>query len=936
MKTQNRIYNFFGALPFMIILLLMICAHNSNAQKLPIDTSVLGRWPVISPFRTGISNNGEFIFYFIDNQPYHHTTFVIQNTDNTWKKEFIDISDAPFFFTANNQQCVFLSHDTLYFQKLGGGLDKLIAHVTEYAAPETKKGKWLAYKTTNSPDSLVLMDLSTNRAVGFSFIKHFQFERNGKSLLLKKVIKANGVFKEELQFVDLSDNRAITFWSDTSNTEREISSDYSFDDAGSQLAFVVDEFSRDKNEKQIWYYKAGASEAVLRVTNDSKGIDPDLIIAGSPKFSKTGRWLFFDLREKTVIRASIPGKSQVHVWSYKDLLINPDQKVNIQRGRTFTGVLNSSNESSVAVLEKRQDEELKIDPLLVTGEYVITGPVNAYSKNCGLFPLPPYCLVSLKDGNRKILNNISVEYFGDSFYASPDGHYFVYYDAKQNSFYSITTTDGSSTNITKEVPVRLSSDRSSNRTLDNSHESVSGVVGWNLNGRSVLINDQFDIWELDLTGKEKPMNITNGFGRRNHVEFRLMNGPESSGDARSFNYVTLHQSILIGFNTLTKENGFYTISAKGGNPVKLSMGPFTYYMQESMKPHGFAFSNGVRPVKADSVNLWIVWRESLTDAPNFFTTHDFRSYSRITDLRPQAKYQWMSDTLITWKLPDGRVCQGILFKPEHLIPNKKYPVIIHYYESLSHELNQFPYPGFTGADLDIPWFVANGYLVFDSDIAYKPGITAGEAALMCTSSAAEHLCKITYVDGAKIGLQGHSFGGYETNYIISHSHRFVAAAEFAGVSDPISGYLTLTPFMSTEEHLSAQANYESGHSNFGATPWQRPDVYLDNSAVFHADRITTPLLISHNKKDNNIPWRQGVELYMALRRLKKPVWMLQYENSGHSNEGVDAKDCTIRLTQFFDYYLKGLPPPIWMTRGIPVELENSDTGYELDRSGAKP
>jgi dipeptidyl aminopeptidase/acylaminoacyl peptidase len=189
-----------------------------------------------------------------------------------------------------------------------------------------------------------------------------------------------------------------------------------------------------------------------------------------------------------------------------------------------------------------------------------------------------------------------------------------------------------------------------------------------------------------------------------------------------------------------------------------------------------------------------------------------------------------------------------------------------------------------------------------------------------------------------MAIQGHSFGGFETNYLVSHSRLFAAAAEFAGSSDPISGYLTLTPLLSSIEHYSPQSAIEMYHGSYGATPWERPDLYRRNSAVLAADQVTTPLLIVHNPRDNQIPWRQGIEFYMALRRLKKKVWMLQYNESSHNLmfKYRDSKDYTIRLTQFFDYYLKGAPAPKWMVEGIPARLKGVEMGYGLDNNGKEP
>ncbi len=148
----------------------------------------------------------------------------------------------------------------------------------------------------------------------------------------------------------------------------------------------------------------------------------------------------------------------------------------------------------------------------------------------------------------------------------------------------------------------------------------------------------------------------------------------------------------------------------------------------------------------------------------------------------------------------------------------------------------------------------------------------GQCVVATVESAASLLSKRPYIDSTRIALQGHSFGGAETNYIISHSTRFAAAIECAGVSDPISAYLTLLPFypIGTKiETFETHELMENGHSKFGGSPWEVKHRYLDNSTVLNADKITTPLLIMHNMKDEQIQWRQAVELYMALRRQGK-------------------------------------------------------------------
>jgi dipeptidyl aminopeptidase/acylaminoacyl peptidase len=338
----------------------------------------------------------------------------------------------------------------------------------------------------------------------------------------------------------------------------------------------------------------------------------------------------------------------------------------------------------------------------------------------------------------------------------------------------------------------------------------------------------------------------------------------------------------------------------------------------------------MQPIKANNANSWIVQRMTATEAPNYYLTTDFKNYIPISDVQPQKSYNWLTAEVIKWQQKDGTIGKGILYKPENFDPRKKYPIIFHCYEKMVHEVYQFPTPELANGPINIPWFVSRGYLVFTPDIEFVIG-KPGQSAFKTLVSAAELLSRRPYVDSKKMGIQGHSFGGFETNYLITHTHIFSAAAEGAGVCDFISGYGSLRG-----SGISCQYLYETSQNRLAATLWQRPNLYINNSPILMADKITTPLLIMHNKKDENVPWNQGVELFTALRRLGKKVWMLQYDEGYHVVYGKDLLDYTLRLTQFFDFYLKDQPPPIWMAGTIPARLKGIEPGYELDLSGKMP
>jgi dipeptidyl aminopeptidase/acylaminoacyl peptidase len=221
--------------------------------------------------------------------------------------------------------------------------------------------------------------------------------------------------------------------------------------------------------------------------------------------------------------------------------------------------------------------------------------------------------------------------------------------------------------------------------------------------------------------------------------------------------------------------------------------------------------------------------------------------------------------------------------------------------------------------------VSNGYLVFDPNIYYKNG-EPGESAYNSVVSAAKMLAKKPWVDSTKMALQGHSWAGYQIAYLVTRTKMFAAAHAGAPVANMTSAYGGIR----WGTGLNRQFQYEKTQSRIGATLWQRPDLYIKNSPLFRADKITTPLLIMHNDADGAVPWQQGIEFFTALRRLGKKVWMLEYNGEDHNLvERRNRKDLSVRLGQFFDHFLKGAPEPRWMSEGVPATLKGIDWGLEV-------
>lgn len=894
-----------------------------SIDKCSVPMNVLGKWPILG--EPNVSNNGRYVSYVIERQPVNSHTLVIQDIGGTWKKEFVNSSIVTF--SDDSKLIVFEHNDSLFFLKLGSHDVEIIRDVRSFKVPSSYKKEWITYQLKNS-DNLIVRNLRTGMIQLINEVGSYIIDSEARNILIKSSV-AN-----KMQVFKLTSGSLLTIWSDKQATIKS----FCFDRSGNQVAFmasVVDKNGESLNS--LWYYSQGMNKAIMKVIDNSEMIDSALSITGVPTFSTNGKWIYFDLMQKIETPTSDSDAVMVDIWSYKDAILQPAQMIDkAKTSQNYMAVVGSTG-NSIVQLEFEHDKIVTgFDQ--IPGDYAVVR-VNYIFKNYGYQPWwpfsvqPSYYLVSLQDGTRKLLKKETWPLYNFSF--SPGNKYLVYFDWREQNYFCYNILNNTTTNVTKSIPTGVS--------MEYIHSvypnAVAPIVCWSENSNEFLIYDNYDIWEVDASGQKPNKNITNGYGKRNFVKLRYIYGPE--GNSRIYSYKKTDKLLLTAFDQKTKYNGFYLADlSQKKDPILLTMGPYTYYRTASQKYESSSFDDGLIPMKARDKELWLVKRQTFDEIPNYYLTQDFRIYKPLTNLKPHKDYNWLTAELMSWKMFDGQISDGVLYKPENFDPRKKYPVIINYYESLSHRLYEFPYPNYCNADINIPWFVSQGYLVFIPDIYYKVAsktdTTVGEWAYNSIVSAGKFLATLPYVNGNKMGIQGFSFGGMETSYVVTRTNIFAAAVEGAGITDYISAYLTLTPFLSPIENASRQNATENGHELFGATLWQRPDLYLKNSSVIHADKITTPLLIMHCKNDNQIQWRQGVELYLALRRLGKKGWLLQYDNGGHGVDGKEAVDYTIRMNQFFDYYLKDALPPKWMTEGLPARLKGVKTRFELDNSGTKP
>lgn len=892
---------------------------------------MLDTWPEIARASVKISPDGGYAAFTIGNYPAKaKQTLMVRSCDNTWEKEFVNSEFCCF--SNDDKHAVIKKADTLFFLELNTAKLSAVSGVLSYSQPANNTGRWFAWLSGKDQSTLTVKNLLTGTESIVPNVDTYLFNDQGTALVFKQRQTKERSFYFTLHWLNLISNEDKQIWSPNVGDQIPSLSVQSFSSNGDGFAFRVLSAS---NDYSVWCYRQEMQLAIERVDNQLLKLSgSDLVVSkyNFPFFAAhEDRLVFPVVKSPSLLAGLLPGKSKVTVWSYKDVDIQPLQNANISDAKLSPLFASISTESkALPVIIVKTNEiiayESRPNAYVVVVNNFPNGRSVAHWQQPKLHP-SFYC-VSVKDGQRTLLNPKHTYLTDFSF--SPDGRFLVYFDTGKGSYFSLDVLQKKTTDLTG----RLSS------VFENKYHyaALAPVMAWNTQNECLLYDD-FDIWKIDAAGRESAVNVTHGFGRRNQIKLRLAEGPSDDGSTSVKDPLIFHagqQLLLTGFDVRHKENGFFTVTVGTGQLKKLVFGPYVFYTTHSQKTAQADFISGMMPVKSQNGSSWIISRQSATEAPNFFATRDFKTFKPLTHIEPEKKVNWLTAELLSWKAFDGSVNQGILYKPQNFNPSKRYPVIINYYEELSQRLHQFPYPEWTTANINIPWFVSRGYLVFMPDIHYmgkgKRTKGAGTGVYNSVISGVKYLSKLSFVDAKHIGIQGHSFGGFETNYLITHSNLFAAAAEAAGNSDPISAYLTLLPFYNSVESYSKQDQMENDHENYHATPWEAPGVYRSDSPVMNADKVSAPLLIMHNPKDNQVQWRQGIEMYMALRRLGKRVWMLEYDNSGHTLNRNDAQDYSLRLTQFFDHYLKNEPQPVWMSRGIPPELKDSKTGLELDTS----
>jgi dipeptidyl aminopeptidase/acylaminoacyl peptidase len=672
---------------------------------------------------------------------------------------------------------------------------------------------------------------------------------------------------------------------------------FTFDHNQQQFVFTSDRDDFGKpNARATLYYgtmKTGKAESLVA----SSVLPKDMHLADNQPvtFTRSGNALLLNIAPPpadTVPADSLVGKAVFDLWHYKDPELQPQQKLQVgrERNKTYQAIYNLTTKKLVQLTTDSMPNVLVSDD----GKTGIASTSVAYNiqRMWGDDGNDVYVVDPATGQHKLIKQKISGQAS-----LSTDGKYVLFFD--NGHYYTYSMATGKTVDITAPLP-NVHFDQETWSTPDT--PNAWGVAGWTKGDQSVLLYDRFDIWQLDPNGVKPAVVVTDSLGRRDQIVFRLVD-LDRSDDERAID--PAKPLLLHAFSEATKASGFYRdkLGVKA-DPEKIVMGDLAYG----------------NPTKAKNADVYMLTKSTFVDFPNLWVGPNLTQLTQISDANPQQKdYNWGTAELVTWTSADGVPLQGILYKPENFDPKKKYPMISYFYEDLSDGLHNYVPPNGRNV-INATHYVSNGYLIFEPDIHYEVGYP-GPSAVKSIIPGVQHLLERGYVDPKALGLQGQSWGGYQTLFMITQSQMFAAAMAGAPVVNMFSAYGGIR----WGTGIARAFQYEKTQSRIGKSIWEAPNQYMENSPLFWLPRVTTPLFIMGNDADDAVPWYQSIETFVAMRRLGKEIYFISYNNDVHNPASrANQKDIAMRMQQFFDVKLKGAMAPDWMIHGIPAKDKGRD------------
>lgn len=753
---------------------------------------------------------------------------------------------------------------------------------------------WIAYQRGRKDSTLYVRSLDGSKTFQFPTVTDFQFAK--KSGMLYYTSAAEG----EAGIFTLNPEKGSPA---LIKEGKGVFKQTTFDEKGERLAFL---YCADKDSSykalSLWLSEHNAPAKEI-ATRGNKAFPAEWVINenGMLQFSKSASRLFFgtspEPRQKDTTQLA-ENRPNVQVWSWDEPVQYTVQNYNKEKDlkKSYQAVYNLGNGSIFQLANEElpniqlgNEGDAALALLSTSRPYSLSSMWEARTRS-------DYYTVSLDNGERK---QIAQADYG-RFRLSPQDKYAYWYGETDSCWYTIALAEGKQYRLT--TPESFPAWDEENDVPN--HPYAHGAAGWTANDQNLLIYDRYDIWKFDPTAATPPINLTVN-GRKEKLSYRL---EQLDKEAR---FIDLGKpQLLKGFNEATKGYGFYNarLSAPAA-PKTLLAGN---YMLRSIN-------------KAKNTDDVIYTMETFQQYPDIhYSTLAFKKSVQLTHGdKQQEGFIWGTAELVSWISLDGRPLEGVVYKPANFDPNKKYPMMVNFYERNSETLYNYRMPEPHRSTIDYHLYNSNEYVIFNPDIRYVDGYP-GESCYNCLMPGITMMIAKGYIDEKRIGAQGHSWGGYQVAYLATRTNLFSAIESGAPVVNMFSAYGGIR----WGSGMARSFQYEHTQSRLGATPWSSPLRYLENSPLFTMDKVQTPILIMHNDADGHVPWYQGIEYFVAMKRLGKPCWLLNYTGEPHwPMHMANRIDFQRRMFQFFNHYLKNDKMPKWMSEGVPAVEQAFELGY---------
>lgn len=892
MKTRRT------SLTIVTLLIISLFGMETFAQKKELSIEDYTRWRSISS--TAISENGSWVSYAYKTPEKDDTLyFKNQITDTLFiiprgsSSKFSDNENwAAYFLNLPAKKIKSLKKEKKPVSKkavlinLQTGEKFEVENASSFTFPKGS-GFFAVKKTKSDPKAknkgadLLIRNLNTGLNELIGSVSQFSFNKSGSFLAYS--IDVADTTGNGLYLIEISSGIRTPL-----DTDRKVYDKLTWDKEGKALAFLKGLTEKNKVERSNilgGFYNIGDKDQSSFIYDpDTDSLFPkDSVISekGNLLWSKDYSRIFFGIKDQS---DKPPKKekdakpvSNVDIWHWKDEKIQSVQMKQATRDKNFT------YRSAYIVNEKKFvrlcDSKMRSIEITENGKWGIAKDNKQYISDWKPSLADCYIL-NTGTGERKLILKAHNRTLG----LSPDSKNYLFW--KEGNIWVLKIASGEKINLTKNAGISFK-----NAEYDHPGEFPPyGVTGWAKDGKSVILNHEFDLWLQPLDGS-KAENLTKGYGKENGIVLRYIKTDQEE------KFIDLKKPLLLSaFGKWTKKSGFY----------ELKKGKLTELVYND-KRYG-------RLIKAKKADKFLYTIETCIDFPNYYVSGPSLKDPRIiTDANPwQKEYKWANRILFDFENKNGKRLQGILTIPEDYKKGNKLPMHVNYYEKNSRNLNRYSAPRRAGSP-NQAGMVSNGYLFMQPDIHFNTGTTHSDM-LDCVEAAVKKVIDMGYADPDKISLHGHSFSGQGSAYISTRSDMFAAIVYGAGATNLVSDFNQLWKTSGTNQH-----RYDTyGQGRFGTNPYDDFELYRNESAITHARSMNTPLLILHGTADGSVEWLQAVEFYNALRFNGKNVILLSYPGAGHGlRKPENQKDFQLRTRQFLDHYLKGREAPDWMKEGVP-------------------